>query len=318
VSCFGSRILSTLETLVAVALSSLSQGDIAAVKRCHKETPARLADEDEKIRRCKHVQDLVLVALPSLLNLGIMVRNCSWSRNQAPSLSVPSRILSEGIRLLLQFSDTTSGVYLREAMIALHFMHCRRGVMVSPNAWQEEPCEAMLSRLSSYNSDRHTPSHSALRRLFIAMPEAIGEHHHSAMRPNSPAVQSWLWDLLKWTRTDCDLAAWQHPGRTIRPKPKRLIACTLKGMALPTSRDVDEKLLKQSCNAAVRCLKRPCVGLPDTALVQMLDAQEDVPNELSDCEDADEKSSSSSDSSSVTSSSSSGSATTRDDESDSD
>lgn len=145
--------------------------------------------------RYRYLEELLTVAIPLVLHLGIRVRNCAWSPHLPVDDHEVHTVLSIALFILLRYPGhrfTRNAVYVRDTAVALLMLQCHPH-LVHPSGWVEESCEAMLSRLASRLKTNMPRTLGELTAIYLAVPVRSEEPNlHHAFPSKYSRVQQWL------------------------------------------------------------------------------------------------------------------------------
>lgn len=288
VPLFSKPRVVTIEWLCYTLLTSLTRDDVAVVRGLHTSHsclvgPTTANDSTSALVRTEFLQDFLLVALPQLLHLGIMVRNLTWLPDQQPDQHQIAKVLAAGLSILLRFRCGTSTVYIREACVCLELLHSSNA-SISGFGWQEEVCEALLSRVSSFARHRGAPTYAAFRKLYGALPPNRTKERHNRRPQGLRIVEDWLRPAIQFACAGKSYNTYHYVlpkrkkrGQTeatpVQRKVRHLLPCDATTLAIPTRSEVTSKMVEAAMESANKSLLKPVSGGSAATLIEQLTAR---------------------------------------------
>jgi hypothetical protein len=286
--------LRTLEELLA-AVTQLSQEDLISIEQ----NPLRIPPHGEtepsrRLRQCTNAQlrQFCTQAVPELVGLGVCARNCTWTSRANTEDSIVREVLERGLVLLCKYGGPT-GYYVREASIQLLSL-VNSPLAIRPQCWQEESCEALLSRLARNASRSPIPDFTiaSLRRKYLCIPETLHNSVHLKQRfvlRDRVRLSRWLEAVLDGIHCGSagafrvpDPTAPQPPAvadghavpppKPIRKAATRLEPCSWSSLdPIPIAVE-DGEVVKDAVERTIQLVKKPLAGFDRAAFLAGFDA----------------------------------------------
>lgn len=175
----------------------------------------------ERARRA-YLHELLTIAAPLLVRLGVMVRAHSWAATDArPRDERTEDFLGLAVAVMVRYQQGSSAVYIREGLLQLLLQRCARA-QAPPPAWQEEPCEAMISVFAQRALRRDPRGAVDLRNLFRTLPARLeGGRRPQGTAPQAvaaPTVSVWLGEAIASAQLGVGVL------HRLQPKQRKLVA----------------------------------------------------------------------------------------------